>query len=121
MNVTLHSVFLPEMDIETLETRVFVWMGKHNNKRRFSRQKTDWMSADSDDRYLFETEMNFRFHDDIDSYWLTFKVVTRRAENIDICHRAGKVMVSVGARGPAFCHITRILEATYQVGQIIIH
>ena len=121
VNVTLHSVFLPEMDIETIETRVVVWMGKHNNKRRFSRQKTDWMSADSDDRYLFETEMNFRFHDDIDSYWLTFKVVTRRAENIDICHRAGKVMVSVGARGPAFCHITRILEATYQVGQIIIH
>ena len=116
VNVTLHSVFLPGMDIERLETRVFVWMGKHEDKCRFSRQKTDWMTEDSTDRYLFGTEMNFRFDGDIDSYWLTFKAVTRRVENRDICHRAGKVMVSVAARGEAFSHITRILEATYQVG-----
>ena len=120
VNVTLHSVYLPGMDIERLETRVFVWMGKHHHKCRSSRQKTKWMSEDSTDRYLFGTEMNFRYHDDISLYWLTFKVVTRRVDNKDIYHRAGKVMLPVGSRGAAFCHITRILEATYQVNQAII-
>ena len=115
VSITVHSAHLPDADVKSSEAKVVAWVGHEDRKCRFKRQHTEWAPMLSNDSYLFETEMHFKFHGQINSNFVTFKVVTQRVGERNKSHCAGRVTVPLGPHRPAFTHLTRILERTYKV------